>query len=98
MTVDSIADQCLRQVILYAGSKGLVGSDLAVRCRNYRELDYAGRFRVQTLLAKTPEISSTVGKGGAWRFYPRSLAPRGAFNVGDFPAAGEAIMRAIART
>lgn len=100
----SVALECARQIELYAPrfldargfAKGFVEGDLSVRVARFRAMDHDHRFRVQTLICKQPGIAVTVGKGGAWRFYPQHLAPRGSFNYGQQRAA--ALMRALDRT
>jgi hypothetical protein len=90
----SVALDCQRQVQMYGTNKGFSEGDLVHRCPRFRRLTYDQRFRVQVLMLQVPTMSSTVGSRGAFRFYPRPLAPAGAFNIRNVRTAGAVLLRA----
>lgn len=84
-------------VISCEGESGMNAADLARRSPSYRKLPPDERFRVAVLLMKRTGIAVMLEPEGP-RFYRRSMAPIGAFSIGDYPSAGETIMRALRRT
>lgn len=90
----SIALDCQRQVQRFAGVKGFCEGDFTHRCPRFRRLTHDQRFRVQVLMLRVPTMSSTVGSRGAFHFYPRQLAPPGAFNIRDVKTAGAVLLQA----
>jgi hypothetical protein len=101
--LEAVRDRCAELVMRYAGHQGFTHSDFFARSRAYRSLPNEEQFRVLVLLAKTPDVSSQLGiKRHIWRFYPRLLAPAGAFNyaateekVARLRDRDEAVSRAI---
>jgi hypothetical protein len=79
-----------------AGCAGFTHSDFFARIRDYRDLSTDEQFRVLVMLAKRPEVSSMIGRRRAWYFWPRSIAPREAFNINDAKRdAGKVIADAV---
>lgn len=79
--LQEIADRLAGFII--ARCAGFSVAELNASCRDFRRLDHAEKFRVQVLLAKNRRLSSLIGVRGSWWFFPRSVAPQGAFNIRD---------------
>jgi hypothetical protein len=75
------AEDCRRQIVLFASRRGFTRADLVTRCTRMRQLDEHDRERVLVLLAKMRQVSCHAGPHHALHFYPRNLAPEGAFNI-----------------
>lgn len=77
----AIAARCECLIVRYAGARGFTQTELGARYPVMRELNPEDRFRVCILLCKSPQVSVTTTRlGDGFKFYPRSLAPLGAFN------------------
>jgi hypothetical protein len=94
-----IAEECRRQVVLYGDSAGIGPSDLTDRVPAYKTLDANERAWVQVRLCKMRDLAVSFGAHHAARFYPRSQAPEGAFNIAELPkTTAEVVARAIRET
>ena len=74
-----IARECAAAIIRHARPDGVMLWEL--RLRSYRALDEAEKGRIGVLLLREPELSAVVCPRDTLRFWPRGLAPPGAFNI-----------------